>query len=123
VDLEQARSISSRFVTPGNHPSDLGLLLRRELGTASAYSPFLAGSIQSDLRALPKHGAFEFSKRPDHLHHHATCRCGCVDRFGQAAKSGFGLSQPFHYRYDIAERTGEPVKFPDDKNVALWELI
>jgi hypothetical protein len=28
VDFEQARSISGRFVALGNHPSDLGLLLR-----------------------------------------------------------------------------------------------
>jgi hypothetical protein len=32
--------------------------------------------------------AFEFSERPDHLHHHPSCQRRRVDRFGQAAEAG-----------------------------------
>ena len=79
-------SISRGFVPSGNHPSDFGLLLRREFRLASADAPFPTGRIQTRLRPLPQHGPFKFGKCPDHLHHHSSRRSGRVDRFGQTAE-------------------------------------
>ena len=123
MDLEQPCGIGGRLVTPGHHPTDLGLLLRRQLRTTPADASFPTGGIQTGLRSFAEHGPFEFGERPDHLHHHPSCRrCG-VDRLGQAAEASFGFTQPFHDREDIAQRAGQPVELPHHEHVSFAELI
>jgi hypothetical protein len=60
MDLEQPRGVRGRFLTQGHYPSDLGLLLRRQLRTAAADTSFPAGRIQPRLCSFPQHGPFEF---------------------------------------------------------------
>jgi hypothetical protein len=43
-----------------------------------------------------EHCPFELGERPNHLHHHSACWRSRVDRFGQAAESGYGFTEPFH---------------------------
>jgi hypothetical protein len=76
----------------------------RVLGGAP-YSPFLAGSIQSDLRALRSMARLNSANAPTICIIMRPAGVVVSIAFCQAAKSGFGLSQPFHYRHGIAKRT------------------
>lgn len=105
MNLEQPSSIGRSLITLGDHLSNLRLLWSRELRTASSNSAFLASGIQSRLGSLSEHRSFEFSERPDHLHHHSPGRCGCIDGFGQAAESRFHAGKPLHDYQHVAQRT------------------
>ena len=83
---------------------NLILLLRGEFGASSADSTFLPGSVQPCFGALAKHGAFELGECSGHLHRHPASRSGCVDRLGQAAKSGPSLLELLHDREDVTQR-------------------
>ena len=70
MDLEQACSGGNGLISFRNHLSNLGLLLRGELGAASPDAAFLTGGIDSGLSAFPKHGALAASRlQRRHLSH------------------------------------------------------
>jgi len=110
-------------VALGYHLADFNLLLRRQLWTASADPSIFAGGIQTCLGSFLEHCSFELGKRPDHLHHHSTCRCGRVDGFCQAAKPRFGIRKPLHDDQHVTERPGQPVEFPDHEHITLAKLV
>ena len=119
MNLEQPGRIGGRLVALGDHLSNLGLLLRRELWAASADATFLAGGIQSGLGPLFEHGPLELGECPDHLHHHSSCRCSRVDGFGQTAEGGADQQQ-----YNVASNGREyPLKLPRimHEYVVLWQ--
>src|ERR1035441_2165856 len=82
-----------------------------------------SGGLQSDLGTLSEHGPLELGERPDHLHHHSSCRCGRVDGFGQTAESSPGFPEPLHKSEHVSEGTRQPVQFPDHEYVTLTQLI
>lgn len=88
VHLEQPRSVSGCSAAFRQRLANLRLLLRRQLGTASADPPVFASSFQARLGSLPKHGSFELGECSDNLHHHSPCWRGYVDRLGETAESG-----------------------------------
>src|SRR6516225_11016644 len=79
VHAEQASGISSSLPTFGDHPNNLSLLLMTQLWWSPAHAPFSSCSLQTNFCAFPQHCAFELRKGPDHLHHRASGRRGCVD--------------------------------------------
>ena len=62
MDLEEACSGGSGLLSFRNHLSNLGLLLREELGAASPDAALLTGGMDSGLSAFPKHGALAPSR-------------------------------------------------------------
>ena len=91
MDLEEACSSDGGLLSFRNHLSNLGLLLRGELGAATPDAALLTGGIDSGLSAFPQHGALELREGPHHLHHHPAGRSGRVDRLGQATESRLRL--------------------------------
>ena len=87
MDLEQACSGGGGLVSFRNHLSNLGLLLRGELGAATADAALLTGGIDSGLGAFPKHRVLELREGPHHVHHHPVGRSRRVDRLGYAQES------------------------------------
>ena len=98
MDIEEAGSGGSGLISFRNHLSNLGLLLRGELGAATPDAAFLTGGIDSGLSAFPQHGALELREGPHHLHHHPAGRSGRVDGLGQATESGANLPELLHDR-------------------------
>ena len=123
VDLEQACGVRRRLVTLRYHLANLGLLLRRQLGAASADSAFLPSQVQSNFGSFFEHGPFEFRERPHHLHHHPPCRRRRIDGFGQTAESRLGFPEAFHDGEHVAKGTRQPVEFPDHEDIALTKVI
>ena len=64
MDLEEACSGGGGPLAFRNHLSNLGLLLRGELGAASPDAALLTGGIDSGLSAFPQHGALELREGP-----------------------------------------------------------
>ena len=98
VDLEEAGSSGGGLLAFRNHLSNLGLLLRGELGAATADAALLTGGIDSGLSAFPQHGALELREGPHHLHHHPAGRSRRVDRLGQTPESGANFPELLHDR-------------------------
>ena len=123
MDLEQAGSGGGGLISFRNHLSNLGLLLRGELGAASSHSNLLTGGIDSGLSAFPQHGALELREGPHHLHHHPACRSGRVDGLGQATESRSGFPELLHDREHVAQRAREPIQLPDNDDVTAAKLM
>ena len=123
MDLEEAGSGSGCLLSFRNHLSNLGLLLRGELGAASLDAAFLTGGIDSGLSAFPQHGALELREGPYHLHHHPACRSGRVDRLGQATESRSGFPELLHDREHVAQRARQPIQLLDNDHVTGPKLI
>ena len=123
MDVEEACSSGGCFPAFGNHLTNLGLLLRGELGGATADAALLPGGIDSGLSAFPQHGALELREGSHHLHHHAACRSGCVDGFGQAAESGSGFPELLHDGEQVAQRARQAIQLPDHDHIPGAELM
>ena len=123
VDLEEAGSGGGGLLAFRDHLSNLGLLLRGELGAASPHSTLLTGGIDSGLSAFPQHGALELREGPHHLHHHPAGRSGRVDRLGQATESRAGFPELLHDREHVAQRAREPIQLPDNDHVTGPKLM
>jgi hypothetical protein len=76
------RAASAAVFLPLEIIRTIGLLLRSQFWRSPTNAPFPASSVQTNVCALPQHRAFEFGKRSDHLHHHASGRRGGIDRLG-----------------------------------------
>ena len=122
MDLEEACSGGGGLISFRNHLSNLGLLLRGELGAASADAALLTGGIDSGLGAFPQHGALELREGPHHLHHHPAGRSGRVDRLGQATESRSGFPELLHDREHVAQRARQPIQLSDNDNVTGCEV-
>ncbi len=75
------------------------------------------------LGPLLEHCPFELGESPHHLHHHPSCRRRRVDRFGQAAETRLGFTEPLHDGEHVAEGARQPVEFPDHEHIALAKLV
>ena len=122
MDLEEACSGGGGLISFRNHLSNLGLLLRGELGAATPDAALLTGGIDSGLSAFPQHGALELREGPHHLHHHPAGRSGRVDGLGQATESRSGFPELLHDREHVAQRAREPIQLPDNDNVTGCEV-
>ena len=123
MDLEEACGCCCRLISFRNHLSNLGLLLRGELGAASPDVAFLTGGIDSGLGAFPQHGALELREGPHHLHHHSAGRSRRVDRLGQATESRSGFPELLHDREHIAQRARQPIQLPDNDHITSAKLM
>ena len=121
MDLEEAGG--GGLISFRNHLSNLGLLLRGELGAATPEAALLTGGIDSGLSAFPQHGALELREGPHHLHHHPACRAGRVDRFGQTPESRANFRELLHDREQVAQRARQPIQLPDNDHVTGAKLI
>ena len=123
MDIEEAGSGGGCLLSFRNHFSNLGLLLRGELGATSADAALLTGGIDSGLSAFPQHGALELREGPYHLHHHPACRSRRVDRLGQTPESRANFPEPLHDREHVAQRAREPIQLPDNDHITAAKLI
>src|SRR4028118_634274 len=62
-------------------------------------------------------------KGANHVHHHATSRCGGVNRFRDTGKMSLCCINLLHNQQQILERAGEAIEFPDDDGVTLSQLL
>jgi len=73
-------------------------------------------------RAFAKEITFELAERTEHVEDETAARRRGVDRLGQGLQASPVLFQLAHGLDQMREGACEPVKFPDDENVALPAL-
>jgi hypothetical protein len=73
VDAKETGDIGAA-ASGGEHAENFGSLMRHKRWTPPADAALFAGRLEAGAGSLAHHGAFEFSKAAEHLHHHASHR-------------------------------------------------
>lgn len=99
-------------------------LIRVQLWRSAELDATSHRSISAGGCSLTNEVSLELRDACEHRHNHLACMRRCVcPWFRQRLEPGAGIADGFHSFEKITSRSGKPVQFPDDKDVAFAQLV